>query len=176
MSRDYDYEKNNIGYDYQYPNGGIKCKNYIICHEVLPEWWFDCKEHYLCTNCHMMFGTWKSREIQYTGKGYLPVHNNEECPICLEITTLVEQPRCEHKCCINCFKRCYYGDEDKENEPQFPYPEIEDEYYDDQDNEKWTIDYPLIEEYNTSYNIWDDKKQEKYKNEEYLRSCPLCRK
>lgn len=39
----------------------------------------------------------------------------------------VSQPNCEHTLCINCFKRCYYG----ENEPTFPYPDIEDEYYDD---------------------------------------------
>ena len=60
MSRDIAYENNNIVYDEQYPEkdgGGLKCKNYEICNTILPEWWFDCKGHYLCTNCHMCFGT-----------------------------------------------------------------------------------------------------------------------
>ena len=48
--------------------------------------------------------------------------------------------------CIECFKRCYYGD--FSNEPTFPYPEIEDEYYDDMNNIKWELNYPLIKEYN----------------------------
>ena len=43
MSRDIAYENNNIVYDEQYPEkdgGGLKCKNYEICEEVLPKWWF----------------------------------------------------------------------------------------------------------------------------------------
>jgi hypothetical protein len=88
-------------------------------------------------------------------------------------------PKCDHKLCIDCFKRCYYGDDDleaKENEPQFPYPDIEDEYYDDQDNSRWEIDYPLIEKYNKDWNEWDNNKQSKYNTENYLRMCTLCRK
>jgi len=51
-TRDIDYEFNNIGFDEQYPDGGIKCKNYINCREILPTWWFDYKETYLCTICN----------------------------------------------------------------------------------------------------------------------------
>ena len=46
MNRDLDYEKSNIGYDWQYTQedgGGIKCKNHVVCEAVLPKWWFDCK-------------------------------------------------------------------------------------------------------------------------------------
>lgn len=82
-------------------------------------------------------------------------------------------PRCEHSVCIECFKRCYYGS--KENEPEFPYPEIEEEYDDDPENPKWN-NYPLIQIYNEEYDIWLDEKEEKYLNEENLRKCPLCRK
>ena len=28
MERDMEYERDNIGYDWQFPEGGIKCKNY----------------------------------------------------------------------------------------------------------------------------------------------------
>ena len=37
MNRDLNYEKNNIGFDYQYTEedgGGIKCKNYELCESV----------------------------------------------------------------------------------------------------------------------------------------------
>lgn len=173
MKRDLEYENNNIGYDWQYTEedgGGIKCKNYELCEDVLPKWWFECKGHYLCTNCDMMFGTWKN------GKGELNFSDNIECSICLYIKRSVSQPNCEHTVCIECFKRCYYGDDDTENEPKFPYPDIEDEYYDDQDNPKWETDYPLIKTHNEEWNKWDDEKVQKYENEEYLRKCPICRK
>ena len=175
MERDFNYENNNIGYDYQYPEkdgGGIKCKNYILCENVLPKWWFECKECYLCTNCHMMFGTWGTQ----VGKGILEISNNLECPICLEIKECISQPRCNHSVCIDCFKRCYYVDEMHGEKPIFPYPNIEDEYDDDQENIKWNNDYPLIKIYNEKFNKWEDNRIEKYENEKYLRNCSLCRK
>lgn len=168
-SRDLHYEQSSIGYDCQYPEGGIKCKNYIICKAVLPNWWFDCKRCYLCTNCDAMFGTWRG------GKGILEVTHNLECPICLEIKECISQPKCNHSICISCFKRCYYGDENLDGKPIFPYPDIEDEYYDDTENIKWD-DYPYIKIYNEEWNKWDDEKNEKYDNEENLRICPICRK
>lgn len=174
MERDLDYENNNIGFDHQYPEeggGGIKCKNYELCGCILPEWWFDCKGNYLCTNCHMLFGNWKG----HLGKGELEIIDDLECPICLENKRSIAQPRCEHTSCIECFKRIYYGNDDTENEPTFPYPNIEDEYYEDQDNPKWETDYPLIKIHNEEWNKWDDEKNQKYEEELHLRKCPLCR-
>lgn len=175
MERDIEYENNNIVYDYQCTEedgGGIKCKNYELCEGVLPKWWFECKNSYLCSNCDMMFGTWG----KYTGKGILEMIDNVECPICFEYDRGITHPNCSHTLCINCFKRCYYGDDNIENEPKFPYPDIEDAYYDDTENPKWNIDYPLIQTYNVEWNKWDDDKQDKYKNEYYLRKCSVCRK
>jgi len=37
MNRDIEYENSNVAYDQQYTEGGIKCKNYIICKTVLPK-------------------------------------------------------------------------------------------------------------------------------------------
>ena len=175
MERDLEYENNNIGFDDQNPGedgGGIKCKNYELCECVLPKWWFECKENYLCTGCHMMFGTWGE---SHTGKGILEISNNLECSICLENKRSTTYPNCEHTVCIECFKRCYYGDDDTENQPKFPYPDIEDEYFEDQNNPKWKTYYPLIKIYNEEWNIWQDEKDQKYENEEYLRKCSLCR-
>ena len=179
MERDIEYENNNIAYDEQYSEeagGGIKCKNYELCEAVLPKWWFECKGHYLCINCHMMFGTWKNEEygIYKTGKGILEISDNLECPICFEINRGISQPNCDHTLCIECFKRCYYGKEFIY--PDFPYPDIEDEYDEDQENPKWNIDYPLIFSYNVEWNRIDNDRQNKYESEKYLRKCPLCRK
>jgi hypothetical protein len=185
MERDLQYENSNIAYDWQCPEGGIKCKNYIICESILPKCWFEYKGNYLCTNCHMMFETWgKDKNIidipgfsLERSKGILEISDNLECPICLENKLCISQARCDHSLCINCFKRCYYGDESREGEPIFPYDKnIEDEYEEDQDNPKWDIDYPLIKIYNEEFNKWDDERIEKYDSEEYLRKCPLCRK
>jgi hypothetical protein len=166
MNRDFDSENSNIGYDFQYTKedgGGIKCKNYVICECVLPKWWFDFKGNYLCNNCDMLFGTLKTT-------------NNVECPICLETTECISQPGCNHSLCISCFKRCYYGDQNIEGKPIFPYPDIEEEYYEDTENIKWENDYPLIKMYSEEDMNWEDAKQTKYENEKNLRSCCLCRK
>jgi len=98
--------------------GGIKCKNYELCESVLPRWWFECKGNYLCTSCHMLFGTWKFQGQEYkTGKGILEISDNLECPICLENKRGISHPNCEHTLCIDCFKRCHYGrDEEYEYE------------------------------------------------------------
>jgi hypothetical protein len=169
MSRDLEYEHNNITFDYQYTQedgGGIKCKNYEICDCVLPKWWFDCNGSYVCICCDVQ---------QY---GELTFINNRDCPICLDVKRSVKLPKCSHTICTDCFKRTYQGDDDynRENEPTFPYPDKEDEYYDTQEDPKWETDYPLIRIHNEAWNKWDDERQEKYNNEEYLRKCPICRK
>lgn len=105
------------------------------------------------------------------GKGELPQHENVECIICLENKLCVEQALCDHKICVNCFKRCYYGELEY---PKFPYPEMQEEFCEDPENEKW-LNYPLIKEWDNLIDILSDIRDEKYKNEEYLRQCPICR-
>ena len=177
MSKDLEYEKNNIGYDQQYPNesgGGIKCKNYEICNCILPKCWFDYKGKYLCQNCDMLFGTWlcKPTNEQHIGKGELPITDNLECPICLEKKRSVTQPRCDHTICIDCFKRCWNYDNDP---PTFPYPEIIDEWEIDENNPKWYSEYPLIKNFDEDWELWDTKNERREENEDNLRKCPICR-
>ena len=64
---------------------------------------------------------------------------------------------------------------DDSGEPVFPYPDIEDEYYEDTENIKWKNEYPLIETYNINHKEWEDKKNEENENNKHLLLCPLCR-
>lgn len=159
MSRDIEYEQNNIEYNWQ--NCGIQCKNYKVCKEVLPNWWYSCKKCYLCTNCDIAYGT----ELTFLDCG--------ECIICFNSSELVKELNCNHSRCIDCFIRCHYGE--YEPEPPFPYPEIENEYFEDTDEEKWLIDYPLIAKYREDDARWEQNKWIKYEAEQHLRLCPLCR-
>lgn len=150
----------------------LQCDNYELCEAKLPDWWFECKSNYLCCNCHCMFGTytWDDKK----GKGTLEFYDNLECPICLENTRCVSQPNCNHYACINCFKRCYYG----KNFPDFPFPELEDEYNYDVDNNnydnnsKWDEYRCKIDEYEILFNKIEDENN----NETVINKCPLCRK
>jgi hypothetical protein len=170
MPRDLRYESANIGYDWQNPDGGIKCKNYILCESILPELWYECKASYICSNCDIMFGPWIG------GKGELPLHENIDCPVCLETDTGIEWPKCAHTVCVSCFKKCYMMDPD--DEPQFPYSEeIEDAYYSENaDMEQLETMFPLIKKYNQQCDKWYASRQEQYEKTYNLRKCPLCRK
>jgi hypothetical protein len=177
LPRDLEYEANNPAYCTENEIWGFKCKNFEVCGEVLPSWWYDCKEMYLCGNCHQEFGTWSNPEqnVYYTGKGYLDFADNVECPVCLETKRGVSQFNCDHFVCVDCFKRCYYGD--KSGRPKFPYQiEVMDEWENDRDNPKWDIEYPLIRQWDEEDEEWLHNSQIKFDNESHLRKCPICQK
>jgi len=183
MSRDFEYENNNIAYDWvltRKNGGGIKCKNYVVCETILPKNCYNLCGGYLCFKCISLFGdiTDGDGNIIKKGKDKLTTYDNVECPICLETKQNVSLPRCEHHTCIDCFKRCYYGDRSRQDEPLFPYNEneVDNRYFSDWDNPKWITKYPLLKEYNEKYIIWENKKRRKYEEEENIRLCPLCRK
>lgn len=50
--RDFDYESKNKIYSIDYEENHIKCRNYDICKNTLPIWWWAAKGKYLCTNCN----------------------------------------------------------------------------------------------------------------------------
>jgi hypothetical protein len=104
----------------------------------------------------------------------LEIIDKIECPVCFETKKGISQPKCSHFVCIDCFKRCYYGDDS--GEPSFPYPDIEEEYFEDPENSKWDLNYPLIKSYDIEWETWENNNTQKYNDEENLRLCPLCRK
>jgi len=145
----------------------INCPNHMVCYRNYPQHY---KETYgdLCLTCDMLFGTWQN------GRGILPTIDNAECPICLETTLCISQPKCEHYVCIDCFQRCYYGK--LLDRPDFPHPDLENEYLADEDNIKWIINYPRIHCYEQLLKLILIREDQLYMEEAYLRRCPLCRK
>lgn len=142
----------------------LRCNNYTVCETKLSTWHYHYYRNYLCCDCDRLFG--KDLEFGAT----------VECPFCLrETDESVKQPRCSHWLCITCFKRCYFNEYNREGEPDFPYPEIEDDYYDDQENPKWETEYPLIQVFNEQWSRWNREKESTYHREAYLRKCTLCR-
>lgn len=159
----------------------LRCANYEICYpedpdgEYLPDWWHTwVNGKPLCMNCHAAFGTWTQYGgIKHTGKGTLDFKDNTECPVCLDTTRCVSQPRCDHYICLGCFRRCYYSV--PQELPECPFPEMRDEFDDDPDNEKWRTEYPEMGEWDDEVNRLIDIQDDQYAREKYLRACPLCR-
>lgn len=149
------------------------CGNNIVCGTIAPQWYLTIRRG-ICVDCDMKFHK------------KLDIIENAECPLCLETKKCVVQPRCSHTTCVDCFKRCMYGEPSTEY-PPFPYPkEIEDMYDEelsntgdlDNTNEfdaRWKRDYPLVEKWERDCEKWHDDNDLKYHNERNLRVCPICR-
>lgn len=155
-------------------DGGIdiQCRNFEIC-----ESWFIIENLHtasgeLCFNCDVSFSDWENGKH---GNGILIFKDDTECPICLETTRCVKFPKCNHYICITDFKRCFYGQQ-RINEPQFPYPELEDDYYLKNQGHPYYENDPVIIKYHEEWNNWDNYYESKMENEQNLRKCPLCRK
>lgn len=139
----------------------VKCPNFVVCDSIVPQWILGCNKG-TCTTCGYTFGR------------ILTFYESVECPICFEDKPGVKQINCDHKVCIDCFKRCRYGGTIPH--PIFPYPhEIEDEYDNDPDDSKWVND-PLIIKYNEDWILYESKCDEEYYRETSLRICGICRK
>ena len=142
----------------------IKCKNFKIC-EGMADWMIE-----YCSQCYWMYH-YKTLEVK----------NNTDCPVCLEENQeCVKYLNCSHFVCIKCYKKQVYPEKlERTGEPVFPYgSDIEDEYYEDQENPKWKSEYPLIEQYNEEYEKWDDEWEEKeckISDQVFSKKCPVCR-
>ena len=100
--RDLQYEQSNIGYNKQYLDGGIKCKNYELCKHLLPidEDTWDYFPNYLCISCDMF----ELNKLEFR-------ECNNECMICF--TTDYKQVKfptnCDHWFCVSCIKNILYN-------------------------------------------------------------------
>jgi hypothetical protein len=152
-----------------YHVGDIKCPNFEICENYDFPLNMSCHGG-LCMTCDVKYGTWDG------GKGVLQFKDDIECPICLENKRCVTLPKCNHYICIDDFKRSFYGDQTlDQNEPKFPYPELEDDYFlKNQGHPSYEND-PDIIKYHEQWNHWDNLNDIKRESENYLLKCPICR-
>lgn len=143
----------------------IKCPNYLVCEHLRPQWFLWCHRGVCGTPCGVSFNN-----------THLQFFENTECPICFETITCVKQINCEHKICIDCFKRCHLPPYWNDPQPDFPYDSsVEDEYDNDQENPRWRND-PLIQKYERDSNKWYNDREIREESESYLKVCSLCRK
>jgi hypothetical protein len=137
----------------------IKCNNYELCKNFLSN-----ENDLICAIC-IQFNFYK---IKY--------YKTISCSICYENNIKgLKQPNCNHKICTNCFKRCYFGNQNLKDEPIFPYSEIEKEYFENPDDIKWINNYPLIDKYELEWSRWYNEIDYQYEMEEFLRKCPFCK-
>jgi len=139
----------------------IKCPNFKVCEYIAPKWIFNTNKD-TCLNCRLCFN------------GKLTFYDSVECPVCLENKPGVKQINCDHKICIDCFKRCQYGQSTPQ--PPFPYSEeIEDEYEENHHDPRWVND-PLIKKYNEAWAEYEAMRNINDAKEKSLRLCGICRK
>jgi hypothetical protein len=151
-------------YTCEYNCSPVKCDNFLVCGEVVPKYLINQCNCCVSFQCKLSFG-----KLVFT--------DNVECPICFEVKMGVKQIKCEHKICVDCFKRCHYGI-DYISQPIFPYSrEIEDEYDNRASNNdpRWIND-PLIKNYENEWILYELKIDETYDKEACLRICSICRK
>lgn len=110
--RDLQYEQSSIGYDCQYTEGGIKCKNYELCKHILSPDWFSMFGNYICLSCDM-FG-WKQLEFK---------ESEEECVVCNEnVNKQVKFPaNCGHWVCVGCSRNILFWDETRYHLSPIPF-------------------------------------------------------
>jgi hypothetical protein len=152
-----EYEINNCAHKCK----PIECPNFKVCGYINPKAILQCHRG-TCSNCQIMFSD------------KLTFYDSVECPICLENKPGVKQVNCDHTACIDCFKRCHYGENIAQ--PPFPYSEeIEDEYEENHDDPRWVND-PLIKKYNEDFIAYQHALDINHKKEASLRVCGICRK
>jgi len=84
------------------------------------------------------------------------IHENRECPVCYENSSLFELIPCKHKICLKCCKTIYFGSTTNERPihlremniecPDWPY-----DFNDDDDNDPQRIKYDEYSDFENKY-------------------------
>ncbi len=156
----------------------IKCPNYDICKNEVPEVELSCFNNQ-CISCYMKLGYNHS----FTKKSNI----HETCELCLQKNILYKLINCEHYLCGNCINKLYYTNygklEDYPIRPKMPFPYEEKckkcieimctcenydengnhEYFDNKDNTKWLND-EKIQAWEKIQDIYEEELKEFCKN------------
>lgn len=68
----------------------MKCRNYKFCGKKYPQQILDCRNG-MCAGCAIQMGRHETTE------------DIQECPVCLENTTMIILEKCNHKICSDCW-------------------------------------------------------------------------
>lgn len=144
-----------------------KCPNFNICGT-------SCPRYILEFNSGLCFGCFNVGILGFQEE------KNWYCGICtLGFQESVKLPKCSHKLCIECVKKIYYPslwDEMQNPEPEFPYPELEEEYFQTlSDTTVWTLpEHPKLSKWRTQwYGL--SVRAGISREPTYIRHCPFCR-
>ncbi len=143
----------------------LPCPNERVCGDWAPQWYHRCHGGW-CISCK-----------SYFGKNLTFLEEPQECPVCFDVKPSVVQPNCNHSVCIGCFKRMRVDGPPRIGEPQFPYPDREDEYYETGPfDPPHPLDAdPLVVKYHRDHERWEEELSQQREAEQNLRKCPLCR-
>ena len=163
----------------------IKCFNYDICKNEVPEFLIHCFDGY-CIDCYM-----KGNNKKFIKKSEI----KEECSVCLENNYLYKLMNCNHYLCGDCIHSSYYPNygnlEDYPIRPSFPYNNCEEceegnckcvdynedgihTYFENIDDPKWLND-EKIQEWKKE-DDWFELYCKVNIEEPKLSECPFCRK
>lgn len=150
-----------------------QCPNFLICGNEEP-YFMLIFNNGVCNECFSKFGPC-IQNSNPSNPNLIFDYENFDCPICLQyVDVKVKNPRCDHCLCIKCMKGIYFTDIEYPNEPQFPYPNTENEYYEDPNLFLNDIQVQL---WKRSIGSWNEERVHYIlENRKYLKHCPVCRK
>ena len=118
MVRDLQYEQLNTIYDDGYERNCIKCKNYVLCQQILLPDHYENLANYLCMTCGDWFklGGFGWNELEF-------IVRDEECVVCNEtIDKQLKFPaNCGHWFCVSCSHNILFWDETRYHLSRVPY-------------------------------------------------------
>ena len=138
----------------------INCPNFEVCESLMDP------RMRTCSSCAF-------RRIVLKSKDVLVFADNIECPVCLEVNRGVQNPRCVHFICIDCYKECNWIKDISDDQPPFPYNSTVEEDYDEHP-EKYDSD-PIIQVWRACMETYLDEIDEYNESRRNLRLCPVCR-
>ena len=137
----------------------INCPNFEVCESLMDP------RMRTCSSCAF-------RRIVLKSKDVLVFADNIECPVCFDVKRCVQNVRCSHFICIDCYKECH-RELDLEDQPPFPYGSDTEEDY-DADPTKYDED-PIIQTWQACMETFFDECQKFNQSRANLRLCPVCR-
>ncbi len=121
--------------------------------------------NHICNGCYEL---WKINE-QFN-RGTL-----DTCDMCTSTNVICfSQSKCKHKLCKECFRYCYYGIIPITPDPEFPLPDKEDEYYNDEITQFNLDKTRIIKEWKQACEQTYCIDEKRHTIKCHCKKCPIC--